>query len=253
MLRLLMSHEGWYIAYIDRDPRKLARQEELARKRKNDLDHEDRNRNFIKKQLKIARMADTNTNDIQPTKLQRTDDSGMIRLDISLGGKLKKAALHVTSGPFGVSSEKDKLSKAVEKPDLLDDSVGKSQHMSEALAKAGSASENWICEGIVVKVMNKELQNGKFYKKKGVITHVEQEFCATIEMIESKDVLQLDQDDLETVIPQVGKKVMVLNGEERGQVAEIVSISLENYNAVLRILDGPKRYDLQYLLNRIEE
>lgn len=48
------TEKGWHIQYIDRDPRAIARQEELEKKKKAELDHEERNRQFIARQLKIA-------------------------------------------------------------------------------------------------------------------------------------------------------------------------------------------------------
>ena len=39
---------------------------------------------------------------------------------------------------------------------------------TEPKKKKSSRKENWICPGIVVKIMNKNLQDGKFYKQKGM-------------------------------------------------------------------------------------
>ncbi|GLD93482.1 hypothetical protein PINS_up002074 [Pythium insidiosum] len=102
--------------------------------------------------------------------------------------------------------------------------------------------EHWIRKGIVVKVLNKKVADGKYYKQKGEIVGVKDKFAATVEMLESGDVLQLDQDDLETVIPKVGRQVRIVNGIGRGQLGSLLSINVEKFHASVEILTGRKRY-----------
>ncbi len=52
-----MAWQGWYIQYIDRDPRALARQEALAKMKKHELNEEDRRRRHIAKQVAAAQAA----------------------------------------------------------------------------------------------------------------------------------------------------------------------------------------------------
>lgn len=40
---------------------------------------------------------------------------------------------------------------------------------TESKKKKSNRKENWICPGIVVKILNKNLQEGKFYKQKGIL------------------------------------------------------------------------------------
>lgn len=47
--------KGWYIQYIDRDPETIRRQEEQARKKKQDLDDEERSAKFIEEQVRRGR------------------------------------------------------------------------------------------------------------------------------------------------------------------------------------------------------
>lgn len=44
--------KGWYIQYIDRDPETIRRQEELERKKKHELDDEERSAKFIEEQVR---------------------------------------------------------------------------------------------------------------------------------------------------------------------------------------------------------
>lgn len=47
--------KGWYIQYIDRDPETIRRQEELEKKKKQDLDDEERSAKFIEEQVRRGR------------------------------------------------------------------------------------------------------------------------------------------------------------------------------------------------------
>lgn len=44
--------KGWYIQYIDRDPETIRRQEELEKKKKQDLDDQERSAKFIEEQVR---------------------------------------------------------------------------------------------------------------------------------------------------------------------------------------------------------
>ena len=48
------TEKGWFIAWIDRDPAALARQAALAKKRKHDMDDEERQRLEIKRRVKAG-------------------------------------------------------------------------------------------------------------------------------------------------------------------------------------------------------
>ena len=44
-------------------------------------------------------------------------------------------------------------------------------------------------------------------------------------------LLQVDQAELETVLPQPGSKVKVVKGEHRGQLAEMLQVDVSKYQA----------------------
>lgn len=47
--------KGWYVQYIDRDPETIRLQEEQARRKKADLDDEERSAKFINEQVRRGR------------------------------------------------------------------------------------------------------------------------------------------------------------------------------------------------------
>ena len=55
-----------------------------------------------------------------------------------------------------------------------------------------------------MKVLHQKLGE-KFYRKKGVIEEVREQYTAVIKMIETGDIIKIDQTYLETVIPALGK------------------------------------------------
>ena len=57
-------------------------------------------------------------------------------------------------------------------------------------------------------------------------------------MLESKHVLRVDQDELETVIPQIGGLVRIVNGAYRGSNARLLSVDTERFSAKLQVEKG---------------
>eukprot|EP00049_Salpingoeca_infusionum_P003530 m.67595 g.67595 ORF g.67595 m.67595 type:complete len:449 (-) comp12165_c0_seq1:229-1575(-) len=94
----------------------------------------------------------------------------------------------------------------------------------------------WVTPGIVVKVMNKELGDGRFYKRKGVIKSVEGA-VAKVKIIDSKASLKLDQRFLETVIPRVGGDVLILQGKHAGGIGQLLKINTDTFDADLETED----------------
>lgn len=101
-------------------------------------------------------------------------------------------------------------------------------------------TEWWIAEGLIVKVMNKKLADGKYYKEKGVIEKVVDKFVGVIKMLQSGDILKLDQSQLETVIPNIGGKVRIVNGAYRDEVGSLISVNVDKFTASVRIETGPQ-------------
>eukprot|EP01121_Diplochlamys_sp_Union-15-3_P008343 TRINITY_DN220_c0_g4_i1.p1 TRINITY_DN220_c0_g4~~TRINITY_DN220_c0_g4_i1.p1 ORF type:complete len:122 (+),score=24.47 TRINITY_DN220_c0_g4_i1:145-510(+) len=99
----------------------------------------------------------------------------------------------------------------------------------------------WLQVGIVVKIMNKQLSEGKYYKQKGVVVEVIDRYIAVIQMIDFKAKLKLDQQQLETVIPAIGGTVLIVNGAHRGEQAKLVALDYDNFSATVQILKGLHR------------
>jgi DNA/RNA-binding protein KIN17 len=88
--------------------------------------------------------------------------------------------------------------------------------------------------------MNKQLKDGAYYNKKGVVTGVFDLYGATVRMLDNGHKLRLDQEDLETVIPASGGALMIVNGRYRGKIARMVQIHPEDFNCDVVLCSGPR-------------
>eukprot|EP00019_Armaparvus_languidus_P011583 CAMPEP_0168582608 /NCGR_PEP_ID=MMETSP0420-20121227/2079_1 /TAXON_ID=498008 /ORGANISM="Pessonella sp." /LENGTH=302 /DNA_ID=CAMNT_0008617119 /DNA_START=290 /DNA_END=1198 /DNA_ORIENTATION=- len=99
----------------------------------------------------------------------------------------------------------------------------------------------WLKPNIVVKVLNKKVGGGAYYKKKGVVLKVHEKFIGEIEMLKSGDVLRLDQIDLETVLPSIGGKVLFVNGVYRGEQGILQAIDVKKFCATVKLITSVHR------------
>ncbi|KAL9226588.1 hypothetical protein vseg_002381 [Gypsophila vaccaria] len=112
------------------------------------------------------------------------------------------------------------------------------EKMENKAVEKANRKDYWVCEGIVVKVMSKGLKEGGYYKMKGVVRKVIDKYVAEIEMIDCKHVVRVDQAELETVIPQIGGSVRVVNGAYRGSRARLLGIDTDKFCAKVVIEKG---------------
>merc|ERR1711953_1199955 len=97
------------------------------------------------------------------------------------------------------------------------------------------AMENaWLQQDIVVKIMTKSLGD-RYYKKKGRVVEVIDDFAALVQLKDVTAKVRVDQDDLETVIPNVGRTVMILWGKYGGEEAELTRIDTKKFQAELKL------------------
>nr|AAI09450.1 KIN, antigenic determinant of recA protein homolog (mouse) [Danio rerio] len=232
--------KGWYVQYIDRDPETIRRQEELERKKKQDLDDEERSAKFIEEQVRRGREGREPTEEPVFTELQRKseDEKVAFNLEIAAAGPSKPSTTLGPSALKTTASVKRKESslsgefKDKKKKSALDEIIE-----MEEQKKKSVRSDNWIQENIVVKVVTKKLGE-KYYKKKAIIRELQGKYTAVVKMVDSGDKLKLDQSHVETVIPAPGKRVLILNGQYRGTEAILEGINEHKFSATLTLDSG---------------
>jgi DNA/RNA-binding protein KIN17 len=109
-------------------------------------------------------------------------------------------------------------------------------------------SEPWLYRDILVRIVHQTLGDGIYFKRKAAVDELVNDTGTTarVTVLDSSpndrdggDVLELDQDDLETVVPkQTGKRVRILRGQYRGKRATVVELDKHKYRAVLELSDG---------------
>ncbi|SOV83457.1 DNA/RNA-binding protein KIN17, putative [Plasmodium reichenowi] len=81
----------------------------------------------------------------------------------------------------------------------------------------------WIFKNIIVKIIDK---THKYYNHKGVIKYISRKdkYKCEIKLNNSTDIVYAYQKQLETVIPNIGRKVVVLKGKYKGSCAVIKKV-----------------------------
>jgi len=85
-----------------------------------------------------------------------------------------------------------------------------------------SLSQTWLCPHIMVRVVSKKVGGGKYYNKKGHIIDVVGRHECNIQLLDGALVESLRQSGLETVIPKLGGRVMVVNGSSKGNLGTLL-------------------------------
>jgi G patch domain/KOW motif-containing protein len=119
----------------------------------------------------------------------------------------------------------EKDSEAYNKKETNRESSSKHSSSSSSKKNSKSSSKNdssWLRPCIMVRVVSKSFQNGKFYNKKVQIYDVVGHNVCTIQLDNGSLVEGVKQRMLETVIPQTGGKVMVVDGANKGKIGKLL-------------------------------
>ena len=240
------TEKGWFVTYIDRDPATIAFQEAMAKKEKMDRDDQERMMEFVEKQIERGRGLGSSQEHVA-TELVRSNESEQIKLNLALKKKTEdeekakrlapiefkaplKKAPSSSGSSYGGTREKGEKRKA----SALDEIIKEEENRKENAHR----KRNWLQENIIVKVVTKSLGE-KYYKQKGVILSVQDKFSAVVRLLESNVKLKLDQTHLETVIPAVGRQVLIVNGAYRGNTAVLEALDTDHFCATVKINSGP--------------
>ena len=247
------TEKGWYVTWVEKDQETLERERKAAKKDRMTKDDEERVREYIDAQVEKAKaQSSLNESEFEATELLKNDDE-QLKLDLKMknfnkvqdaasGSKEMKNVFKITSSS-GTNKEKDvqKMEKrkisALEEIMTMDKAQKKKKSMEQD--KNSPKDRSWLRKGIIVKVITKSLGD-KYYKKKGYVKEVIDDFAALIVMNDTGAKVKLDQDHLETVVPQEGREVIILWGESEGQTAILKGIDTEKFCASLKLESGEK-------------
>ena len=255
------TEKGWFIQYIDKDPKLLAKQAAMDQQQKADINEEERMRRMIAAQ--VAAAAGTEGEGEEEEKEGARD---LIRADSDAKLEIKMTSFVKAAGPLrpgaktakpvsfqanvfapapssssstaSASSSSSSSKKSISNIDALMAEAEKKKASQEDQEDHNNRLDYWLTDGIMVKVMNKKIGEGKFYKCKGVVEKVIDHYVGEVRLDECGTKIRLDQEDLETVLPKVGRRGVLLNGRCRGQEVEVVQIHVKAFNCDVRVVGG---------------
>uniref|UniRef100_A0A4W3ILC1 Kin17 DNA and RNA binding protein n=1 Tax=Callorhinchus milii TaxID=7868 RepID=A0A4W3ILC1_CALMI len=213
--------KGWYIQYIDRDPETICRQQELEKKKKQELDDQERNAKFIEE---LVRRGKEGKEEEAPvfTELKRENEEEKVTFNLNKGPSTSAATTAPKPGTLRPSALQAAASVKRKEP----------SHTSDTKDKKKKSALDEIMEF-------EEQKKRSLRRDYWLHTEVQEKYTAVIKMIDSGDKLKVDQTHLETVIPVPGKKVLVVNGGYRGHEAILDCIDEKKYCATIIIDSGP--------------
>jgi len=249
------TEKGWFVTWVEKDQDQLEFEKRMNKKDKMAKDDEERVREYIDAQIEKAKAEEKNTDVNEATELVKGEDE-VVKLDLKIQEKkLKEESEKKLKNVFrdvaktdkkkdggGDTATKRKMS-ALEEIMAYEKSRKKMVKPSDQPEPSESAAP-WLIKGIVVKVVAKSLGE-KYYKKKGHVKELVDDYVGLIVMNDTGAKLKLDQEHLETVIPQEGRDVKILAGRYRGETAELRKIDTEKFSGVLK-LDSGDRITLPY-------
>ncbi|XP_043693641.1 KIN17-like protein [Telopea speciosissima] len=248
--------KGWFMTYIDRDSETLFKERLKNKRLKSDVVEEERQERAIRKQIERVEQtmfSSTSENEVGPSDSEQLHLPPMSELKSEMGAKV---AFSISSSSKLVARENVDSSEVIFEESEADrgekmikyggngTKSGGGSALDELMKEQEKAKERsnrkdyWLCEGIIVKVMSKALAEKGYYKQKGVVRKVIDKYVGEIEMLDSKHILRIDQAELETVIPQIGGLVRIVNGAYRGSNARLNSVDTDSFSAKVQIEKG---------------
>jgi len=260
------TEKGWYVTLIDKDPDSVRREMDTERKEKMNLDDEQRRQQLISEQIKRDQERGIQQTESVFTEFVRKDEEEKVQVTFKqnviaekkkilppsiLAATSKKRTNTTDEISDEIDAKKPKIETTVEpvannfvfkKPLPVASKPKKSaleevREMEEKMKEQKNRKDYWLYEGIVVKIITSKLGE-KYSKKKGIITKVENRYQAIIKMIDTNDKIRVDQAHVETVIPAIEKKVLIVNGAYRGQEAILEDIHQDTFSVDVTLLTG---------------
>lgn len=97
-----------------------------------------------------------------------------------------------------------------------------------------------------MRVVDKRLQGGKLYLKKGMVLDVAPDGSCDLRMEDSRQVVSVHQEQLETVVPKdAGAAVMVVAGQHKGRKGRLLQVSVSSGAAALQLVGDMEVVRLQ--------
>ena len=233
------TEKGWFVTYIDRDPEAIKRQE---KKEKMTVSDEEKQERILLEQIERARAGNTDSGPSVSTVLEREEDSEekvVFAMPKSISVTKKEAIVknNVLEGDSSTNDKTNVIIKSKKSNGKKRSAIEELMAENEAGKKRKRKKDSWITENIVVKIVTKDLGK-EYFKAKGVVEEVFDTYGAKVKLLKSGKKLKLDQTHIETVIPQAGRKVLILNGAYEGSKATLDKLNVDVFTVNVTLSSG---------------
>ena len=191
------------------------------------------------------------------TDLVRTSEDQKIKLGLNLSasqtllatqppnlGSSSKVFKSSKKSEDNKSERKEKHSSSTKRKSSSNLSQIMAQEIAEKKSKK-SEEASWLMTGIHVKIITKSLGD-KYYKQKGYVKSLVDDYTAVVVVASSGSKVKLDQSHLETVIPAIGRHVMVLSGKHRGKEGVLLELNVKDFSANIELTQNGNQVTLFY-------
>ena len=251
---VIENEKGLQLRWID--PEVKEREAEQASKERLKARMQEKKKANLKRKMEIMRQMDLTQNvpshvpsalqnHLKPVEVVRSvnNSSGTNKRRKSAQGSIGSVLLQAEDRVLEPSVDAEKK-PAPGPTSLLPEGSTGSATASKSTPGASSvpqkeAEEAWLAKGIVVRILDKTIGDGKYYRKKGVVKKVVDRFGAKLKM-DGGEKLVLDQQALETVIPKPKNKcrVRLLKGPMKGMYGILVDLDISNFKGVVALEQG---------------
>jgi len=251
--------KGWFITLIQEDPFEAMATKKKREREKNEKESDERHLKMLKAQAERARESQEGDKkeEGKPAELDLNVLKEPVTISIAVSQNGEKAldqrkerSIKFDEGNdvgFAFQSgKKSKVEELMEKELRMKKQMDEKANKREINTANGDATDGWLLPNIVVKVLSDSLKEHGYYKKKGIVIKVVDKFMGEIEMLDSGDVLRIDQDELETVVPLPGKRVTIVKGEHRGKKGVLESLDKANFGGSIQLEGEEGHIFLEY-------
>ncbi|GAV68889.1 Kin17_mid domain-containing protein [Cephalotus follicularis] len=234
--------KGWFMTYIDRDSETVFNEKMKNKRVRAEMAEEEKQEREIKKQIERAEeMLPAVDSEAERAAVREVDLEGGVKVGFLLAKKERERGREIVVFDEEENERSGKGKKSSSGGEMGNGSRSALEELmreEERAKERANRKDYWLCEGIIVKVMSKALADKGYYKQKGVVRKVIDKYVGEIQMLESKHVLRVDQEELETVIPQIGGLVRIVNGAYRGTNARLLGVDTDKFCAKVQIEKG---------------
>eukprot|EP00803_Ostreobium_quekettii_P005824 evm.model.scf_128EXC.13 EVM.evm.TU.scf_128EXC.13 scf_128EXC:99599-100813(+) len=257
--RVEETPKGWFMQLIPRDDIEGIRAGNKRKREEHEREDDERQLRELEEQIRRAEESarGPETDSVEGRELVREEGAGPLSFSmpgfggtkaaLEKGGKGEDRSGGNSASPVVGDDDREEGGEGAR---LGGGKVGKGASKLEEIMRSEMAAksrrepvraDHWLQRGIVVKVLSEGLKEHGYYNEKGVVEAVVDRYVGEIRMLRSGDVVRVDQEQLETVLPKTGGRVLVVNGAYRGQRGVLLGIDTDKYKAEVELQVGAGR------------